>query len=355
MKKSILAIAVASLAASSAAMADPTVYGNIHLSILGFDKSDGTGAGTSGDPLMTSNTSAIGVKGSEDLGDGLKAIYKAEFQMDAATGGFTNTNTTYSYDPTDPDADVNGYVENESSTSNGNALTQRDIFAGLKGGFGTFKVGTMSSNYKQKGGKVDALYRTPAEGRGFIQTQSRLHNGRAINRGRMTSAVQYTTPKMAGFSLVANTSVSGSSDETVGFGVRYENKAILAFVDYIDAQPGGASISTNTTESAVKAGAKFSAKSFFIGGQFESAEDLTGNDYLHVNGGFLINANNIITATYGTASHVTTSTLDTTGMAVAYDHKMSKMTDVYVAYVDRSSDTASKEDSAWALGFRKKF
>ena len=46
MKKSILAIAVASLAASSAAIAEPTVYGNIHITLQQFDKSDGTGAGT---------------------------------------------------------------------------------------------------------------------------------------------------------------------------------------------------------------------------------------------------------------------------------------------------------------------
>jgi len=345
MKKSILAIAVAATMAAPAAMAGaPTVYGNIHLSLQQFDKSDGTGAGTGGDLDLASNTSAIGVKGSEDLGDGMKAIYKVEFQLDAADGGFSGG----SGGSLDSSGDVR-------STSTGNALTQRDVFVGLKGGMGTIKFGTMSSNYKQKGGKVDALYRTPVEGRGFIQTQSRLHNGRAINRGRMTNAVQYSSPKMGGIQLVVNGTASDSKDETVGVGVRYQTKAILAYVDWIDTVPGGSSVSTGKTESAVKIGGKFSAKKFFIGGQYEDAEDVTGNNYLHVNGGFNINKNNAIIATFGQAEHVTTSTLDTTGIAIAYNHKLSKMTNVYLAFGDRSSDTASKEDSVFAGGIKKKF
>ena len=342
MKKSILAIAVAATMAAPAAMAEPTVYGNIHLTILDLDSVP--------DPVMTSNTSALGVKGSEDLGDGLKAIYKVEFQLDAASGSAT-----------------------------GDALTNRDTFAGLKGGFGTVKFGLMSSNYKQKGGAVDALYRTPAEGRGLIHTQSNLHNGRAINRGRSTNTVQYASPKMGGIQLVANTTVSGSADETMGIGVRYTGKSFMAYADFIDAQPiasnvgGDASlaaeiaagtvllsdinpnIGVSDTESAFKVGGKYSTKTFFIGAQYEAAEDLTGFDYMHVNGGYSIDKNNTVTATYGTASHVNFSDADTEGLAVAYIHSLSKMTMLYVAYVDRSSDSADLEDDAFALGIRKKF
>ncbi len=148
MKKSILVLAVAATMAAPAAMAETTVYGNVHVSINDFD--------TKSDIDMTSNTSSVGVKGSEDLGDGLKAIYKIEFQVDVAEGSDRKTD----------------------NSGNGDALTQRDIFVGLKGGMGTIKFGTMSSNYKQMGGKVDPLYRTRLEGRGFLATQSDLHKGR---------------------------------------------------------------------------------------------------------------------------------------------------------------------------------
>ena len=324
MKKSILAIAVASLAVSTAAMAESTVYGNVHVSLNQFDKDDGTGAGTNGNMDMTSNTSSLGVKGSEDLGDGMKAIYQMEFQIDVADGG---------------------------------AIKTRDQFVGLKGGFGTLKLGTMSSNYKQTGGKVDALYRTPAEGRGFIATQSSdLHGGLGINRGRETNTLQYSSPKFSGIELVANTTVSGAEDETTGVGVRWANKDILVYVDWIDGQTGTAISGTGaTTEAATKIGGKFSADAFFISAQYEDADKRTGYNYTHLNGGWNINANNAIIATYGTAAHIDNGALDTTGMAIAYNHNLSKMTNVYVAYMDKSSDTAAIEDSAFALGIKKKF
>jgi len=333
MKKSILAIAVvAASVAAPAAIAAPTVYGNIHLTVVDLDSNENLD--------LTSNTSAIGVKGSEDLGDGMKAIYKVEFQMNPADGGEANDGT-------------------DEGTS-GNALTQRDVFVGLKGGMGTVKFGTMSSNYKQKGGKVDSLYRSPVEGRGFMHTQSRLHNGRAINRGRATNQLQYSSPKMGGIQLVANTTMSNSEDETFGVGIRYETKAILAFVDFIDAQPGTAvsgNGATQDTESAVKVGGKFKTKAFHVALQYEDAEDLTGFNYLHANAGFNINKNNSVQATVGTAEHATNGDADTTSFALAYIHSLSKMTSLYVAYGDVSDDldAGSKENDALALGIKKKF
>ena len=326
MNKSILAIAViAASVAAPAAIAAPTVYGNIHLTIVDVD--------TNEDIDLTSNTSAIGVKGSEDLGDGLKAIYKAEWQMDPA-GGDT------------------------AGASGG--LKGRDQFVGLKGGMGTVKFGTFSSNYKQKGGKVDSLYRTPVEGRGFMHTQSKLHNGKAINRGRMTNAVSYTSPKMGGISLVANTTLSDDPDETIGIGVRYDAKAFMLYADWIDTQPSGTVATTvgDTTEAAIKLGGKFSTKAFHVALQYEMAEDVVDYDYLHLNGGFNINKNNSIQATIGQASHVLNGDADTTSYALAYNHKLSKMTNVYVAYgdVDDDADAAGTQDNnALAFGIKKKF
>ena len=352
MKKSLLSLAVvAGMAVSGAALAEATVYGNVHLYIAQFDK-DGVvsvdhdddpltpnidiadGAGTNGNLNMGSATSSLGVKGSEDLGDGMKAFYKVEFQFDA-----------------------------DEATSDDSKVTNRDQYVGIKGGMGTVKFGAMSSNYKQMGGKVDALYRTPAEGRGFIHTQSSLHGGNATNRGRMSNTIQYSSPKMGGMQMVVNTTMSDSDDETMGVGFRYETKALTAYVDYIDTVPtekkhdviGLGGIGAGDTETATKIGAKFSSGPMFVGAQLENAEDVVGYNYIHLNAGYAIDKNNIVTFTYGTAEHADDSEIDTTGMALAYDHKMSKNTDVYVAYMDKSSDASPLEDSAMALGIRVKF
>ena len=250
MNKSILAIAVAATIAAPAAIAAPTVYGNLHLSL---NAADNDVPGADNNLKISSNTSAIGVKGSEDLGDGLKAIYKLEWNVLVAP-------------PSDPKPDTGGIYGGSISTGVAvGDLNGRDQFFGLKGGLGTIKFGTMSSNYKQMGGKVDPLYRTPLEGRNFLQTQSAsLHGGKGLNRGRQTHTAQYVSPKMGGFSLVANTTFSGSDEETSGFGIRWSNKAFLVYADYISGQTGSASQcgaadgtpapANCTTESAAKIG-----------------------------------------------------------------------------------------------------
>ena len=243
------------------------------------------------------------------------------------------------------------------------------------------KLGTFSSNYKQMGGKVDPLYRTPLEARGFLDTQSGLHRGRGINNGRMTNAVSYTSPKMGGFSLVANASLSGSNDETTGLGFRWSNKSFLVYGDWIDAQQGANAALCSSAipcnpQSATKLGGKWSTKAFAIGLQYEMAEDITapagsvdgigGADFVFAAGTWNINKNNALILTYGMRS-VSVSAGDTSedsaGMALAYNHKMSKMTNVYVGYGAKSSDEVfaagddrtSGDESVVTAGMRVKF
>jgi len=352
MKKSILAIAVASLAASSAALAgDPTVYGNVHLSL---NAADNDVDNANNNLKVSSNTSAIGVKGSEDLGDGLKAIYKVEFQIGIGPGPDTTPDTGFV-----GGADVAGAV---------GTLGGRDQFVGLKGGFGTVKFGSMSSNYKQMGGKVDPLYRTPFEGRGFLKTQSNLHGGKAINRGRQTHTAQYVSPKFGGVQVVANTTFSGSEDESNGLGVRWSNKNVMVYADWIDSQVGNASVDCEAdiaadptavckTESAMKVGGKFSADAFAVGLQYEDAADRVGADYIFLAGSFNIDKNNQIHLTYGMqdVDEKGGPSADTDGLALAYNHKMSKMTNVYVGYGAKSSDVDKSDESMLSAGIRKKF
>ena len=332
MKKSILAIAVAAtMAAPAAVMAAPTVYGNVHLSL---NQADNDVPGADNNLKVSSNTSAIGVKGSEDLGDGLKAIYKLEFNV--LIGG-----------PADPIPDTGGLYGGSFSTgvSIGD-LVGRDQFFGLKAGWGALKFGTMSSNYKQMGGKVDPLYRTPLEGRGFLQTQSSaLHGGKGINRGRQTHTAQYVSPKFAGIQLVANTTFSGSNDETSGIGLHWSSKKWLAYVDYISGQTGSAAFcgtgTTCTTEAATKIGGQFSNKHVQASLQYEAAEDRTGSDFIFAAGTWKINKNNQLILTAGQQTRKVVSgaaSNDSMGYALAYNHNLSKMTNVYVGYGAVSND-----------------
>ena len=109
MKKQLIAAAVATaIAVPMAASADVTVYGKLHYSITSFDNDAlaGTPADTDLDageiPLgfdgtaVMSHDSFFGIKGSEDLGNGLSALFQMEFSISGdSLNGVANDHNTY--------------------------------------------------------------------------------------------------------------------------------------------------------------------------------------------------------------------------------------------------------------------
>jgi len=86
MKKTQVALAALALVASTAALADGvTVYGNLE---GGFVKGNNMSTAFSGAGEW--NASVFGMKGSEDLGGGLKASFNLEGGIDTNTGGTNN-------------------------------------------------------------------------------------------------------------------------------------------------------------------------------------------------------------------------------------------------------------------------
>lgn len=321
MKKTLLSLAVAAgMAASGASLAESTLYGNVHVSYNDLDNSPSA-------PTLESNTSSIGVKGKEDLGDGWKALYKLEFQVD---------------------------VDDRNQDGDGAQILDRDQWVGLKsGGMGSIKVGTFTSNYKQMGGKVDPMYRTPLEGRGMLDMQSNLHSGAGdTGRGRMTNAIQYVSPKMGGIQVVYNNTITdGAAAETVGLGVRYSTKNVLVYLDYLDPSAAG---SASADESATKIGGKFKAGPVAIGAQLEQTEDQLGSDYIFLSANYKIDKTNSVALTIGQRDAVAANS-DSDAFAVMYNHKMSKLTNVYAGYGDYSHDVSTNDNDGFVLGIRKKF
>lgn len=338
MKKSLISLAIVTgMAASGAAFAEATLYGNVHLSFDDWDKTndskspmsttntgyDINGKDVDSEPELNSNTSAIGVKGSEDLGDGLKALYKVEFQVD---------------------------IDDRQKSS----LVDRDQWVGIKGGMGTVKIGTMTSNYKQMGGKIDPMYRTALEGRGALGTQSPLHGGAGTNGGRMSNAIQYSSPKMGGMQMIVNTTVTKGGDaEAAGVGFRYSGKGFMGYFDYLDTNDEIGSY-TGKDEKAMKIGGSFKAGPVKIGAQFEDTEDLAGTDYMFLSANYGIDKNNSVALTVGQQS-AKDPMEDSKAFALMYNHKMSKMTNVYAGYGDYSHDESALDNSVATVGIRKKF
>lgn len=126
MKKTQVALAALALAASSAAMADVTLYGTVDASIAkGSDSSTVfSGAGQWG-------ASVLGVRGSEDLGSGLKANFNLEAGINVGNGTRDN-------------GGPNG-VDGGSGGVGG--LFNRAANVGLSGSFGTVTAGLQLSPF----------------------------------------------------------------------------------------------------------------------------------------------------------------------------------------------------------------
>ena len=165
MKKNIIALAVASAIAAPVAFADaPVVYGQVNVALEEFDvDSNDTASGTQ----VNDVASRLGVKGSEDLGNGLKAIYKMEFAVSVSNGG-----------------------------SN---MSARNQYVGLAGGFGTVLMGR---------------HDTPTK---MIQAKDLFNDGVADNgamagglgyfgkgmENRLSNVLAYVSPSFSGVKLIA--------------------------------------------------------------------------------------------------------------------------------------------------------
>ena len=154
---------------------EPTVYGKLWISV----ESQDTASGTEVD--MVSNSSRLGIKGSMDFGEGIEAIYQAEYEID----------------PVDGTAD-----ESKDRT-----FKQRNSFVGLKGSMGTIFLGKHDTATKKSQKKIDLFNDLAGDIKNILQGEN-----------RMSDLVGYTTPKINGFSATFNAikGTEGLGDDSIG-------------------------------------------------------------------------------------------------------------------------------------------
>jgi len=193
MKKSAIALAVAAalVGFGSVAYADTTLYGSARVSI---DYNDPSGNDVLKNNPDTSwdvfnNASRLGVRGEEDLGGGMSAIYQYEFGVDVTEGGNLNSN--------------------------------RPKWVGLKGSsWGAVTLGTQWTPYYNVIGIGDIFNSSKvfssAGSYGAISDSAPVLNTYLGNTFglRMDNSVIYTTPNWSGFSAQAMLVMNGSCPPT---------------------------------------------------------------------------------------------------------------------------------------------
>lgn len=212
------------LIASGAAMAEVDVYGKVNVTVQNSDE-----AGDSNVELR-SNASRFGVKGSEDLENGLKAIYQFEWEVD----------------PTD------------NANSSDDHIKARNQFVGLTGFFGTVKAGRHDTALKLAQGDFDLFNDLEGDIKNIVNGENRESN-----------FIGYTTPVFAdAFSVTVNfipgeePGVDADGDGTVedgiaegtSFSLNYETDALYAAIAR-DADIDGLNIDTTRFVGGYKFGA----------------------------------------------------------------------------------------------------
>jgi len=360
MQKKLIALAVAGLASTGAfAQANVTVYG---VADATFDvvKVSGDAVQELGNTTRVStNSSYVGFKGAEALGNGLTAVFQFESGV-----GFDNT---------------------------GSLGATRDSFVGVSSGFGTVVLGNLTGPTRALGGAVDVnsgatgigsnggligklgnnLVNMTNTSGGYTPngTCDRSTTCVSIFDNRWKNAVAYVSPSFAGLSAtvayVANENKNfrgaATSSNTTGFdaGLKYANGPIMAAVTYNAVSLGNfvANTAGGTDVSNFRIGGSYDFGIASIRALFDRtrADHVSGNlntvtqNVFGLGGTFNVTpAGKIIGQAYFARDlKGNGSSLDDTGaklFEVGYEHSLSKRTILKAVYAHLNNDKQAAYD-----------
>ncbi len=331
MKKQIIAAAIAAAVAAPAAMAGaPTVYGQINMSIDSV-----TDAGVT----VGSNASRIGVKGSEDLGNGLKAIYKMEWQVDVAGGSGATTGTT--------------------------ALKDRNAYLGLAGGFGAVLLGRHDTPTKMaqptdtfNDGFGDNGKTQIAGGLGLLGKAAEI---------RAANVLAYVSPTFNGVKLVAagvspddagkNTSLANAYSVAVMYGSKKKGLYLSGGYDSFDKYITGAKTYTQYRVAAqYTMGALMGNIMYANYDDGSSADVATEGSNVQANVAYTMGAATL-KAKYSMVDYKNSAMKDGNAVGLGVDYALGKKTTGYVEYVnsDKNISGAGKSMDYISVGLLHKF
>ncbi|BBP46732.1 porin [Thiosulfatimonas sediminis] len=301
MKKNLIALAIASAIAAPVAMADaPTLYGQLNLNYAKIDGQDGT---------VNSTDSRMGVKGSEDLGDGLKAVYGIEFSIDTVADG------------------------------SGASLSARNQYLGLAGGFGTVLMGRHDTPTKMT--QVTDLF---PDGAADIKN---LTNGLDSAEIRATDVLAYVSPSFGGVKVLAaavldEDKTNNWNNVAVTYGSTKDGLYLAAAYQEADMDI-----------TYVRVGAQYKTGGLITSVMYQdnSGNDTAEGNFTQLQAGYKI-GKFMPKVKYVMTSNDTTNS-DEDAFAVGLNYSLGKKTTAYIYMADRQD--VGKADAEYILGMVHKF
>lgn len=356
MNKKLIALAIATAvsAPAMAATSNVEVYGLMSMGIDSVNNNN-AGAGDSSKRVgrVSDYASRIGFKGTEDLGNGLSAIWQIESGITADGGATTDTTTGV------------GSVGGSTSPLGGAAL--RNTFVGLKSdAVGTGMIGKLDTPYKTSTGRLDPFADTLGDYNSLVGAA----NGKAATAYfdlRAANVAEYVTPNFSGFSA-AGAYVFGAENATTGSASTGNAYSLAAMYDagplyltaaYEKQNFGSANtgsfgtLSPNADQKAWKLGAAYSIMDFTLAAMYEKTDDslgvngvnLLGHRTWYVSGKYQMGAV-ALKAAYANAGTAVAND-GAKSYTVGADYGFSKRTSVYALYTKINNDSNANYNFAY--------
>ena len=348
----LAALAAALFSGAAMAQSSVTLYGQVDM-FVGAVKNPGTGERAWVANSGGMQTSYWGIKGAEDLGGGLKAIF-----------------------------DLNGFYRTDNGRTgrfDGDAMFSRNAYVGLQSDrAGTLKLGRNTTPYFIStilfNPLVDSYVFSPA----IFHTYFTATNGTVFDPGIIgdsgwSNSLVYSTPTFGG--LTANLIYSfgeqagATGRNKWGGNLMYFNGPLAATVAFQQVKfnnvPGDvtspATLAGFDKQNAVLAGLSYDFKvvKLFAQGQYIKSDVTNASgDIKHTSGqigaSVPIGAGSLL-ASYGYAkAENNVDDFKRNTFAIAYDYNLSKRTDVYAAYF-YDKITGAEHGDSFGVGIRHKF
>ncbi len=340
-KTTLLIISSLALALSGLANADVTVYGKANVS-LNKDKDETDGTTDNDTWTLNSNASRLGVKGSMELDENLKAIYQLEYEVAIDDGSASSTDI-------DADCDDNDATTGETCETVDSAFKQRNIFVGLEGDFGQVIVGMFDTPLKASQGKVDRFNDLPLGDIG-----STFHK---IGENRLSNLIQYTTPDMSGFKAAVALQPGEEDGQTATTDKNGPADGISASITYsIDDFWISAAMDSEIKDMDVtRVTAEYTLNKLKLGALIQSAEEVDG---VVDSQGFLVSTEYGLNDKWKLKGQYSSNTDEETGVddvdtnmaTIGADYKLAKKAKLYVYASNYKTDDGTTEEKSSTVG-----
>jgi len=305
--KNILALAVAGvlIVPLTVQAANVEVYGKVRMSANMAD--NGAAAPAESSTLsVSSNGSRIGFKGSEDLGNGMTALFQAE--------------TDYSFD-------------------DANTFTARDGYVGIQGSFGKLRAGRLSSAYKMSTASLDVWSDSPGDYNAIIRHDTRANN-----------SIEYRSKTKDGLSFAAAYIASTVDDELPVSAANADQDGISVSATFSQDKITGSLAIENLgqgtgqpDDKGTKIGVSYKLDNITqLNGVYEMIDDgVVDNSTIYISGTRKMNNKYTLKGAFATRDSTSGLSDGATFLAIGVTHQYTRNVEVYALYAQVDNDAGS--------------